>query len=399
MIEKHKGNNDGILLMHFGMTGMIKIRNVESHLLFMENGGDKKILERIKTFDDGKSKTGKVSKYFKQEISDTIHIPETEKEIEEKVLATENDKSLKEELTLYADDLEDINEEWPPKFSKLEMVLEKQNEDKLNLSFVDPRRLGRIRFLSGPLVSTDELLLKQSPLVELGPDYSKSPIPLKQNEDFKFGDPDPDHHGRPRLSIEEFQKLVLSKKKPIKSLLLDQTVFAGVGNWVGDEILYHARIHPNEIISSKLTLKTSGQVHEVIRNLYNSLIYVCEESVRVEGDVTKFPDDWLMLYRWGKARKNSPPAKTKNGFIVDHITVGGRTSCFVPELQKPLEKEKKESVDEDENIKSEESPKKKRTVSKTNKADETPKKKPRVSKAATSEDTPKKKPRAPKKVK
>lgn len=37
-------NNEesNVLLMHFGMTGMVKLRNVKSHLIMMENGGDKK---------------------------------------------------------------------------------------------------------------------------------------------------------------------------------------------------------------------------------------------------------------------------------------------------------------------------------------------------------------------
>ena len=59
-------------------------------------------------------------------------------------------------------------------------------------------------------------------------------------------------------------------------------------------------------------------MHPVIQQLYDSLI-MCEEAVRVEGDVAKFPDDWLMLHRWGKGRKEK---KTPNGYILDHITVG-----------------------------------------------------------------------------
>lgn len=50
-----------------------------------------------------------------------------------------------------------------------------------------------------------------------------------------------------------------------------------------------------------------------------------------------FPENWLMLHRWGKRRKGEKQ-KTAEGYVVDHVTVGGRTSSYVPELQK-LKKE------------------------------------------------------------
>lgn len=278
-----------VLLMHFGMTGMIKIRNVKSHLVFMENGGDKKILKELN---------------------------EPKKEGDVKV---------------------EIDHEWPPRFSKFEMDLVK-DDFKLEISFADPRRLGRVRLISDELASTDEGLLQLPPLDALGPDYSKSKVVKKDSDDFVFGDPDPCNHGRPRLSLLDFNELILSKKKPIKSLLLDQAYFAGVGNWVADEVLFHAKLHPNEIISSKIE-NNHGTVHPVVQGLYESLIYVCEEAVKCEGDSKKFPSHWLMLHRWGKARKNQGKAKTKEGFVLDHITVGGRTSCYAPEVQRLLKKE------------------------------------------------------------
>lgn len=277
-----------VLLMHFGMTGMIKIRNVKSHLVFMENGGDKKILKEIS---------------------------EPKKE---DVMKAEPDT------------------EWPPRFSKFEMDLV-IDDFKLELSFVDPRRLGRVRLITDRKAETDEGLLQLPPLDALGPDYSKSEVETKVS-DFVFGDPDPHHHGRPRLDLRGFNELILSKKKPIKSLLLDQAYFAGVGNWVGDEVLFHAKLHPSEIISSKIE-RNPGNINPVIKQLYESLIYVCEEAVKCEGDSKKFPPHWLMLHRWGKARKSQGKAKTKEGFVLDHITIGGRTSCFSPEVQRLLKKE------------------------------------------------------------
>lgn len=306
-----------VLLMHFGMTGMVKIRNVKSHLVFMENGGDKKILE-------------------------------------EKQQKKEDTKQVSSENAI--DIVEDAEEEWPPRFVKMEMELSKDG-NILEFAFVDPRRLGRMRYLSGPEVQTDEGLLKVEPLSKLGPDYSKKGDDLIKKEEekeveeeqFVFGDPDPEHHGKPRLSLVDFNKLVLSKKKPIKALLQEQELFSGVGNWVSDEIVYQARIHPSEVLSSKIAY-VEGEIDPVISKLYEALIYVSEESVKIEGDVTQFPDHWLMLFRWGKRRKNGPKAKTNDGNEVDYLTVGGRTSCFVPKLQKLLPVKKRSNTDEDKKV-------------------------------------------------
>lgn len=291
-------SSTSVLMMHFGMTGMVKLRDVHSHLVFMENGGDQKVLKDLKEAQ------------IKKEDAEPI---------------------AKEEIAI---DIAGENDEWPPRFVKLEFELSK-DDSKIEFAFVDPRRLARIRYLSGPDIQTDEELLGQEPLARLGPDYSKNPSELKKVEDSETGDPDPSPHGRPRLSLEGFNKLVLSKKKPIKALLQEQESFAGVGNWVSDEIVYQAGIHPAEVLSSKIEF-SEVQIDPHVTKLYDALIYVCEESVRVEGDAKKFPNNWLMLHRWGKRRKNHPKAKTRDGHEVEFTTVGGRTSCFVPKLQKML---------------------------------------------------------------
>lgn len=275
-----------IMLMHFGMTGMIKMQNVTSHMVFMENGGDKKVL---------KSKSTSKRK-IKQELESA---PEPEPESEP-------------------------TEQWPPKFSKLEMTLKNLAGKPIELSFADPRRLGRIRIIEG--IQQDQDLFKIEPLVRQGPDYSKTGERPKM---FVFGDADPTLYIEP-LPLQQFCELILLRKKAIKSLLLDQDCFAGIGNWVSDEILYQSRIHPNEILSSHLS-----HTSPVLETLYNNIKYVCTKSVELEGDVKKFPEDWMMLHRWGKRRVKQEKPKV-GGHPIDFVTVGGRTSCFVPELQKKL---------------------------------------------------------------
>ena len=290
-----------VLLMHFGMTGMIKMKGIDSHLVFMENGGDKKVLNELKEQEVK-------SKYFKQEK-----------------------KLVKDEYEGVEDIKEDYDKrfiEWPPRFCKMELSLSKGNES-IELAFVDARRLGRVILFED--IDKEEDLFNLDPLARQGPDYSKLNISEKS---FIAGDPDSYDYGIVKPSLQEFNQMLLKKKKPIKAFLLDQQFFAGVGNWVSDEILYHAKIHPSEVLSQKL-LSDDNKITPVVENLYNSIIDICVKSVKVEGNVKQFPEDWLMMYRWGKGRKKQEKPKV-NGHPVDFVTVGGRTSCFVPKVQKKL---------------------------------------------------------------
>ncbi|WLF81702.1 hypothetical protein PVL30_005502 [Lodderomyces elongisporus] len=318
-LKQPKMEHTQVLLMHLGMTGRIKLCNVESELVFMENGGDKKLLEEelAKEKDKNVVTSSRVKMAMEVGQKQGVQRGNTEVKIE-----SEGETSS-----------------WPPKFTKLEMTL-RQDSDHGNeefWAFVDPRRLGRIRLLEGEEIQTDEGLLKTPPLDLQGPDYSKPPTRCLSDPSsavFVSGDPDPDHHGRPRPSLEEFSQVVLKSKKTIKSMLLDQARFAGVGNWVADEVLFHAKLHPEEVLPLKIKLDSP-----VLYTLYKSLIHVCETSVALEGSARRFPENWLMRHRWGKGRKRDGPHQTAEGILLDHITVGGRTSCYAPSVQKLLKPE------------------------------------------------------------
>ncbi|KAI1797500.1 Formamidopyrimidine-DNA glycosylase N-terminal domain-containing protein [Ganoderma leucocontextum] len=96
--------------------------------------------------------------------------------------------------------------------------------------------------------------------------------------------------------FEYFKKGVLKRSCPIKALLLDQSFSAGVGNWVA----------------------------------------VCRFAVAVNADDSKFPEEWLFRHRWGKGKKEKHTLKLPDGkpATIKWITVGGRTSAYVAELQK-----------------------------------------------------------------
>jgi len=51
--------------------------------------------------------------------------------------------------------------------------------------------------------------------------------------------------------------------------------------------------------------------------------------VRLSNDSDRYPRGWLFHRRWGK----NPRAVTHRGERIRHITVGGRTTAWVPTRQ------------------------------------------------------------------
>ncbi|EPE10388.1 formamidopyrimidine-dna glycosylase [Ophiostoma piceae UAMH 11346] len=188
---------------------------------------------------------------------------------------------------------------WPPKFWKLQ--LETDSNPKVELAFTDPRRFGRIRLVDCP----GESIRKHTPLVENGPD------PVVDAET--------------SFTEEYFLERLRKRHVPIKALLLDQAFISGIGNWVGDEVLFHSRVHPEQYCDEFSEAQ--------MKKLYASVRYVCRTAVDLLGDSDQFPEDWLFRHRWGKGSKNEV-AQLPSGEKLSFVTVGGRTSCFAPALQK-----------------------------------------------------------------
>lgn len=176
---------------------------------------------------------------------------------------------------------------WPPKFAK--WIL---HTDDTEVAFSDARRLGRTRLVNSPRT--------EPPISDLGFDPYTSMPPLK-----------------------EFIERARKRAVPIKALLLDQQFSAGVGNWIADEILYQARIHPEERVPSL----DDDDLARIQKEMKDIVTKACE----AEADPAKFPQDWLFHTKWSKGKKD---AKTNLGEKISFVTVGGRTSAFVAERQK-----------------------------------------------------------------
>ncbi|KAL9635788.1 MAG: hypothetical protein Q9204_002500 [Flavoplaca sp. TL-2023a] len=142
--------------------------------------------------------------------------------------------------------------------------------------------------------------------------------PLKENGPDPVADKD-------ILTEEWLVQKLQSKHVPVKALLLDQANISGIGNWVGDELLYNAKIHPEQY-SNTLSPAQMKQLHE-------SIHYVCSTAVELLAESDRFPEEWLFKHRWAKGKKDAPQ-RLPNGAKIKFVTVGGRTSAIVPSVQK-----------------------------------------------------------------
>jgi formamidopyrimidine-DNA glycosylase len=119
-----------------------------------------------------------------------------------------------------------------------------------------------------------------------------------------------------------FAAMLRARSAPVKAVLMDQGFSAGVGNWIADEVLYQAKIDPRR--------RASDLSEAEAKAIRAKLRHVCAFAVKVNAEKSKFPKSWLFHTRWGR-RKD---AQCAQGHPIEHITVAGRTTAWVPGVQK-----------------------------------------------------------------
>jgi formamidopyrimidine-DNA glycosylase len=107
-----------------------------------------------------------------------------------------------------------------------------------------------------------------------------------------------------------------------------------------DEVLFQARVHPEQY--------TNSLSDEQLKRLHQALLHVCSVAVETLADSEKYPENWLVKYRWGKG-KGKKENQLPTGEKITFLTVGGRTSAVVPSVQKktgPVAQDVEEPEDE-----------------------------------------------------
>ncbi|KAK4053827.1 hypothetical protein OIV83_001483 [Microbotryomycetes sp. JL201] len=192
--------------------------------------------------------------------------------------------------------------DWPPKYAKacLQLIDPRSGGHVGDWAFCDSRRFGRIQLIhaDNPEMVAPLSLLGTDPLLEMMP-------------------------------LETMSAKLAKRHAPIKAVLLDQNgPLCGIGNWMVDEILYHAQIHPAHPAAA-LTADELIRVHD-------NISYVTNTAVQCNADAASFPSHWLFKKRWGKGRRDDHSFTLPDGRITKIVfeTVGGRTSAIVEAVQK-----------------------------------------------------------------
>ncbi len=160
------------------------------------------------------------------------------------------------------------------------------------LVFSDPRMFGRVRFHHG----------------EGAPDWWADLPPAMLSREF---------------TLTRLREILQRRARaPLKSVLLMQQFFPGVGNWMADEILWQARLHPR-LAAGRVPAAAARVLWRVARK-------VCRVALKSIGvDWSDPPADWLIHFRWKKSGR-CPKHRTP----LSHATIGGRTTAWCPRCQK-----------------------------------------------------------------
>ncbi len=97
-----------------------------------------------------------------------------------------------------------------------------------------------------------------------------------------------------------------------------QEHFPGVGNWMADEILWRARLHPSTPAGS-LDRNADPRPLGTVR-------WVSRTAIRIISDDWTYPPTWLFAHRWEAggtvpALPHGPPARHRRR--PDHLLVPG----------------------------------------------------------------------------
>ena len=124
------------------------------------------------------------------------------------------------------------------------------------------------------------------------------------------------------FTLERMQTFLQRRaRSPLKGVLLQQEFFIGVGNWMADEILWRAKIHPR---------RAAGRLSAAeARGVWKAIRFVCAGALRIVAkDYSDPPPSWLFRHRWEKGGRCP-----KDGSELNRATVGGRTTAWCPKCQ------------------------------------------------------------------
>jgi len=122
------------------------------------------------------------------------------------------------------------------------------------------------------------------------------------------------------LSADDFLSRVSGRTGALKSILMNQSIVAGVGNEYADEILFQAGLHP--------ATKVKDLDERALRRVFRIMRRVLRTACRPLARKDRFPRGYVLR------RRDSDAACPKCGGRLRERTVSGRTSYYCPACQK-----------------------------------------------------------------
>jgi formamidopyrimidine-DNA glycosylase len=170
-------------------------------------------------------------------------------------------------------------------------------DDNRELRYTDPRRFGRLAYLSA------------EPLAEELRTFGADPL---------------------EISSEEFIEQTRSRRARIKALLLDQSFLRGVGNIYADESLWRAKIHPARL-GATLRKREAATLHRVLREILEKAIVLRGSSISDFLDAEGQPGEYQQHHKaYGREGKRCYRCRA----VIRRAIVAGRSSYFCPKCQR-----------------------------------------------------------------
>ena len=169
-----------------------------------------------------------------------------------------------------------------PKFSKVIFYF----RNNFNLAYKSTRMFGRV-----DIIDSIEKFVK---IKKLGPDAYT-------------------------MSFEEFTNALKRRTAVLKNALLNQSFIAGIGNIYSDEILFKSKLNPKTKLDDLNENKVQG--------LYTSIKEVLKFGIEKKGDLSTYPDDFLIPHR--KKEELCPICSNE----IEKYDISGRRGWFCPTCQ------------------------------------------------------------------
>lgn len=131
------------------------------------------------------------------------------------------------------------------------------------------------------------------------------------------------------ISARELAARLRGRRAPIKTLLMDQRVLAGVGNIYSDEALFRARIHPLTP-AGRLSLAEVKRLHRAIRRVLREAIAAGGSSVSDYVNADEEPG-WFQLEHRVYRRTGRPCPRC--GAPIQRVVIAQRSAHFCPRCQ------------------------------------------------------------------